>query len=66
LRHYQIAIAIAVAFDTLAAGYGNPARKKRPRHNAGVKLAVLATRVDAGRQVVEQLQIEFAPGKFRG
>ena len=44
---------------------GNPARKKRPRYHAGMKLAVLPARINAVRQIGQQLQIEFAPGKFR-
>ena len=63
--HHQIAIRIAIALDALAGHDRKPPRKNRPRHHAGVKLAVLAAGIDALRQIRQQRRIEFAPGEFR-
>src|SRR5581483_12457004 len=53
----------AVARHPLARGDRNGCPKHRARAREGVELAVLGTRVDAGRQLGEQRGIEAAAGE---
>jgi len=59
----KIAIRETVALGPFARHDWQRMREHRPGRHAGVKLAVLAARIDPLGQVVEQLRIEFAAGE---
>jgi hypothetical protein len=59
----QVGIREAVAFDRLADRHRNSPLQHRTRRHEGVKLAVLAAGIGAGRQLGEQRMVEPAPGE---